>query len=67
MSVTLQQIAALEAAIATGAMEVQQGAERVKYRSLAEMERVLARAKAELAGAAAVRPTHFTPTFDRGV
>ncbi|WYK04464.1 hypothetical protein DWF04_015770 [Cereibacter sphaeroides f. sp. denitrificans] len=66
MSYTQEQVDALRAAIATGALEVQQGQERVRYRSLAEMERVLATAEASLAGASARRPTHFNPTFCRG-
>lgn len=59
-------IEALHAAIATGALEVQQGAERVRYRSLAEMRQALALAEARLAGGTARRPTHFQPVFDRG-
>lgn len=66
MSFTAEQVAALRAAIATGALEVQNGQERVKYRSLAEMERTLATAEASLAGASAARPTHFNPQFSRG-
>lgn len=67
MSYTQAQVDALRVAIATGALEVQNGQERVKYRSLAEMQRVLAEAEASLAGVARMRPTHIHPTFDRGV
>ncbi len=67
MSYTQAQVDALRVAIATGALEVQNGQERVKYRSLAEMQRVLAEAEASLAGVARMRPTHFHPTFNRGV
>ncbi|WP_146285471.1 phage head-tail joining protein [Gemmobacter aquaticus] len=67
MSYTQAQVDALRAAIATGALEVQNGQERVKYRSLEEMQRVLAMAEASMAGAASARPTHFHPTFDRGL
>lgn len=60
MSYTQEQVDALRAAIATGALEVQQGQERVRYRSLAEMERVLATAEAsgwgERAAADAFQP-----------
>lgn len=67
MSYTQTQVDALRAAIATGALEVQNGQERVKYRSLSEMRRVLADAEASLAGPAQTRPTHFQPVFDRGL
>lgn len=60
------QIDALNAAIGTGAVEVQQGNERVKYRSLQEMRSAVAELTARLAGSAAKRPTHFEPTFCRG-
>lgn len=66
MSYTESQIAKLKAAIATGALEVQNGQERVKYRSLDEMRQIVAIAEAEMAGASAQRPTHFNPTFSRG-
>lgn len=65
MSYTQAQVDALRAAIATGALEVQNGQERVKYRSLGEMQRVLSEAEASLAGFGQQRPTHFQPTFDR--
>ncbi|WP_444452565.1 phage head-tail joining protein [Rhodobacter capsulatus] len=67
MSYTPEQVAALRAAIATGATRVRMNGEEVQYRSLGEMERILALAEASLGGSAARRPTHFHPTFDRGV
>lgn len=71
MSLTPEQItahlAALEAAILRGALEVQQGNERVRYGSIAEMIKAAERGRALLAGSQGARPTHFNPTFDRGV
>lgn len=61
MSTITDQIAALEEAIATGALEVEYRSgdttRRVKYRTLAEMERVLATLKA---GASSVKPVSRT-------
>lgn len=67
VSYTQEQVTALRAAIATGATRVRMNGEEVQYRSLAEMERTLALAEASLSGGEARRPTHFHPTFDRGV
>lgn len=66
MSFTAEQVAALRVAIATGALEVQNGAERVKYQSLSDMRRLLAQMEASLSASPVQRPTHFHPTFDRG-
>lgn len=66
MSYTAEQVAALRAAIATGALEVQNGNERVKYQSLNDMRRLLAEMEASLASPALTRPTHFHPAFGRG-
>lgn len=59
MAATAQQIADLEAAIASGALTVQYGdpPRRVTYRSLAEMESVLAKLKGELSGSTSGRST----------
>jgi hypothetical protein len=63
MAWTQANIDALKAAIATGALEVEtrQGevTQRVKYRSLADMQRTLAEMEAEVASAAPVRVAYF--------
>ena len=48
MAYTLEQYNTLQAAIATGAMEVEYADNKVKYRSLAEMKQTLSDMKADL-------------------
>lgn len=60
------QIDALNAAIGTGAVEVQQGNERVRYRSLQDMRVAVSLLEGQLSGSTARRPTHFEPAFCRG-
>lgn len=55
MAYTQSQIDALEAALATGARRVQYADRSVEYRDQAEMESLLARMKADLAGTVPVR------------
>lgn len=69
MAFTVEQRAALAAAIARGALEVQMGQERVRYRNLAEMRQILALMDAELNGTGSAR-TQFGaiyPTTGRGL
>ncbi|MFN3646247.1 MAG: phage head-tail joining protein [Gemmobacter sp.] len=69
MAFTVEQRTALAEAIARGALEVQMGQERVKYRSLAEMRQILALMDAELSGTAATRHQFgvIYPTTGRGL
>jgi hypothetical protein len=48
MAYTIEQYNALQAAIATGALEVEYADNRTKFRSLAEMEQILSKMKGEL-------------------
>ncbi len=65
MSYSPEQIAALRAAIATGAMKVRNAnGEEVTYRSLAEMKETLARMEREAAGLP--RPAFYQPSYSRG-
>jgi len=61
------QITVLEAAIARGVLEVQQGTERVKYRSLAEMRDTLGLMKAERDGSATAAIKTTIPLTSRGL
>ena len=65
MAVDLQaQLDALNAAIASGATELQMGQERVKYRSIDEMIRIADRLRNQLGQG---RRAAFTPTYDKGL
>jgi len=68
MAITQADIDALERAIATGALEVQRGDEKVRYRSLAEMRETLSALRANVQGSTRgpiLRP--MTPRTNRGV
>ena len=68
MAFTQNDIDDLEKAIALGATEVRRGDESVRYRSLAEMKRVLADMKTSVSGAergALIR--QMTPRTSRGL
>jgi hypothetical protein len=64
MSYSIADRDALKAAIARGATRLRMGNEEVQYRSLAEMERILAKIEAELAPVAPSR-RHY-PAMTRG-
>lgn len=67
MAYTQDDIDALEGAIAKGALEVQRGDERVKYRSLAEMRSTLDIMKAAVSGQPRVSKLRtMTPRTNRG-
>lgn len=68
MAYTQTQIDKLEAAMAKGVTSVRIGNEEVKFRSLEEMERQLARMKAAVAGSARVAPVRqLRPRLVRGL
>jgi hypothetical protein len=67
MAYTQAQLDALDAAIARGVLEVQNGQERVKYRSLAEMRQTRRVIADELAGRATGVPSVLYPTTGRGL
>ncbi|MEJ6397035.1 phage head-tail joining protein [Yoonia sp. 208BN28-4] len=58
-------LAELKANYAKGISEISRGDERVKFRSLAEMERVINRVEASLTGTK--RTSVRYPTFDKGL
>lgn len=67
MAYTQADIDALEGAIAKGALEVQRGDERVKYRSLAEMQSTLDIMRAAVTGQSRVSKLRtMTPRTNRG-
>jgi precorrin-4 methylase len=67
MSFTLDQIADLERAIATGARSVRNAnGEMVTYGSLAEMRQTLAMMKADIAGVSSSRVVSINPVFSNG-
>lgn len=61
---TQEQISALQDAYASGELSVQYNGRRVQYRSLAEMEQILARMKS---GAASMPQRRHRAIFDKGV
>lgn len=63
---TASDLAALERAMASGALRVEYETHAVTYRSLAEMDRLRDRMRAAL-GLSAPRVTHVQPTYSRGV
>jgi hypothetical protein len=66
MTWSLEDLAALERAIASGARRVRYADREVEYRTLDEMLRV----RAEIRGALAPprrRPRYHTPTFSKGL
>lgn len=66
MAYTQAQIDTLRAAIATGALTVRNAnGEFVTYRSLAEMQTVLGRMEADVAGPLRRRASGFYPAFRR--
>lgn len=67
MAYTENDIAALESAIARGLTSARRGDEEVRYRSLAEMQAILAQMKAEVRGAAAIPGRLVYPTVTRGL
>lgn len=67
MTYTTDQRDALKAAIARGVTEVQMGAERVKYASLADMRKTLALIEEELRGDAAVSSRVHYPAWSKGL
>lgn len=67
MAYTQQQVSDLEAAIARGATKLRLGDEEVTYASLADMRRLLASMKAELASGAAPSLTISTFKTNRGL
>lgn len=67
MSFTQTQLDALDAAIASGTLEVRYDGKEIKYRTLAELRQarqIVASALAEAAGTK--RPGYVNPAFSRG-
>ena len=64
MAYTVDDLAALQSAIARGAKSLRMNGEEVEFRSLAEMERIEAKIKQEL-GQVTARKV-FNPTTDSG-
>jgi hypothetical protein len=58
-------LAALEAALASGALRVKSGDQDITYRSIAELREAIAAVKATL-GVAGGRRAFYQPTFERG-
>lgn len=65
MAYTQTQIDAMRVAIASGVLTVRHGETLTQYRSLAEMERILASMEAEVAGTTA-RPRRTVAAFGNG-
>ena len=59
-----QQLDALNAAIASGATELQMGQERIRYRSIDEMIRIANRLEKQIGK---TRRAVLTPTYDKGL
>lgn len=66
MSYTAEQIAALEEAIASGALEVKYKDRWVRYQDLAEMRRTLAAMRDEVAGTPSTQRRKYA-SFDKGL
>jgi hypothetical protein len=64
---TQEQVNSLRAMLATGVLKGTLNGEQVEFRSLADMQALLASMERSVAGAAgAGRVTHIQPRFDRG-
>jgi hypothetical protein len=59
-----EDLAALKANYAKGVAEISRGDERIKFRSLGEMERIISRVEASMSGTQRVG-IHY-PSFDKG-
>lgn len=66
MPYTVQDLQALEAAIATGALEVEYADKKIKYRSLAEMQQIRNQMLQEL-GTAPKTPKRIFAQHSKGV
>ena len=67
MSYTAEHLAALKAALASGALRVRSGEQDLTYRSVAELREAIATVEAELAaGGPNQRRAFYQPTFERG-
>ena len=67
MSYTADQVAALEAAIASGVTSISYSDKRVEYRSLADLRQALAEAKLSVAGLARIKQFRVTTQADKGL
>jgi hypothetical protein len=61
---TEEHLAALENALASGALRVRSGDQDITYRSVAELREAIATVKAALNGS---RRAFYQPTFERGI
>lgn len=62
---TAEHLAALEAALASGALRVRSGDQDITYRSVTELREAIATVRAAISGSAS-RRAFFQPTFERG-
>ncbi len=63
---TASDVAAVERALASGAVKVEYDTHAVTYRSLEDLRQLLAMMRAEVGGSAP-RVTHIQPSYSRGV